>query len=46
MRHAYLGPSMSGTCRKLELFGLQAVGGEGAALAKISATGTYKIIIT
>jgi len=34
---------MSGTCRKLELFGFEtSVGGEGAALAKISATGTYK----
>ena len=36
----YLGPSISGTCRKLLLLGLGAVGGDGAALANISATGT------
>lgn len=36
----YLGPSMSGTCRKLLLFGFGAVGGDGAARANISATGT------
>ena len=37
----HLGPSISGTCRKLLLFGFGAVGGEGAALANISATGTW-----
>ena len=36
----YLGPSRSGTWRKFELFGFDKVGGDGAALAKISATGT------
>ncbi len=32
---------MSGTWRKLLLLGLGAVGGEGAARANISATGTF-----
>lgn len=34
---------MSGTCRKLLLLGLEtSEGGEGAARAKISATGTWE----
>ena len=40
LHNQYLGPSISGTCRKLLLLGLGPVGGEGAARAKISATGT------
>jgi hypothetical protein len=42
-KERYLGPSMSGTCKKLLLFGFETnVGGEGAARANISATGTCR----